>query len=375
MSSTAGKVIHCKAAIAWEPNKPLSIETIEVAPPKKFEVRIKVVASGVCHSDVSFLNGTIPIKFFPVILGHEGAGIVESVGEGVTKFQPGDHVILLYIPQCFECKGCKHPNTNFCEKFNIFDDGLMPDKTTRFSCNGKRIHHLVSSFSEYTVMTEWSLAKVNKEAPLEKICLIGCGVSTGYGAALNTAKVTPGSVCGVWGLGGIGLSAVMGCRAAGASKIYGIDINPDKFELAGKFGCTDFINPKEYDEKKFKEIIINETGGGFDYSIECIGNPNTVKLAFETSHKNWGVTAIIGLCPVGSLLQIPPIEFFYGKCLTGSCFGGWKSVEAVPKLVEDYLNKKIMLDEFITKKMKLEDINLAFELLNRGEGIRSVMEY
>ncbi|XP_058117442.1 alcohol dehydrogenase class-3 [Anopheles ziemanni] len=375
MSSTAGQVIKCKAAVAWEPKKPLSIETVEVAPPKAGEVRIKVAASGVCHTDAYTLGGFDSEGVFPVILGHEGAGIVESVGEGVTKFQPGDHVIPLYIPQCFECRFCKSPKTNLCPKVRATQGkGLMTDGTTRFSCNGKPIYHFMgtSTFSEYTVVAEVSLAKIDASAPLEKVCLLGCGIPTGYGAALNTAKVEPGSSCAVWGLGAVGLAVVMGCKAAGATRIIGVDINPEKFEIGKQFGCTEVINPNDFKEP-IQQVLIEKTDGGLDYTFECVGNVNTMRAALESCIRGWGVSVIVGVAESGKEIATRPFQLVTGRTWKGTAFGGWKSVESVPKLVDRYLQKDLKVDEFITHTMELEKINEAFTLMHEGKSIRSVV--
>ncbi|XP_011210293.1 alcohol dehydrogenase class-3 [Bactrocera dorsalis] len=376
MSSTEGKVITCKAAIAWEAKKPLVIEDVEVAPPKSHEVRIKIVASGVCHTDAYTLGGFDPEGVFPVILGHEGAGIVESVGEGVTAFKAGDHVIPLYIPQCNECKFCRSNKTNLCQKIRSTQgQGLLPDGTSRFTCKGKKVFHFMgtSTFSQYTVVADISLCKVDKEAPLDKIGLLGCGIPTGYGAAINTAKVEPGSICGIWGLGAVGLATAMGCRKAGASKIYGIDINPDKFEVAKRFGVTDFINPKDVADKgPIQNYIIDLLDGGFDYSFECIGNVNTMRAALEATHKGWGTSVVIGVAAGGQEISTRPFQLVAGRTWKGTAFGGYKGSD-MPKLVQEYLSKELLVDEFITHTMDLEAINEAFDLMHSGKSIRSIV--
>lgn len=377
MTSTAGKVISCKAAVAWEPKKPLSIETIEVAPPKAGEVRLKVVASGVCHTDAYTLDGHDAEGVFPVILGHEGAGIVESVGEGVTKFKEGDHVIPLYIPQCFECKFCKSPKTNLCPKIRATQGkGLLPDGTSRFTCKGKEVFHFMgtSTFSEYTVVAEISLCKIDESAPLDKVCLLGCGIPTGYGAALNTAKVEPGSSCAIWGLGAVGLAAAMGCKAAGATRIIGVDINPDKFKTGEKFGCTEFVNPKDYD-KPIQQVLIEKTDGGLDYTFECVGNVLTMRAALESCCRGWGTSVIIGVAESGKEISTRPFQLVTGRSWKGTAFGGWKSVESVPMLVERYLKKELMVDEFVTHNMSVDKINEAFTLMHEGKSIRSVVNF
>ncbi|KAK2848865.1 hypothetical protein Q5P01_008699 [Channa striata] len=335
---TAGKVIKCKAAVAWEPGKPLSIEEVEVAPPKAHEVRIKLFATGVCHTDAYTLSGSDPEGLFPVILGHEGAGTVESVGEGVTKFKPGDTVIPLYVPQCGECKFCKNPKTNLCQKIRITQgQGLLPDKTSRFTCKGKQVFHFMgtSTFSEYTVVADISLAKVNESAPLDKVCLLGCGISTGYGAALNTAKVEPGSTCAVFGLGAVGLAVIMGCKVAGATRIIGVDINPGN----------------------------------------ALGNVQIMRAALEACHKGWGESVIIGVAGAGQEISTRPFQLVTGRVWRGTAFGGWKSVESVPKLVEDYLNKKLKVDEFVTHTLPFEQINEGFDLMHAGKSIRTVLTF
>ncbi|XP_037946416.1 alcohol dehydrogenase class-3-like [Teleopsis dalmanni] len=379
MSATIGKVITCKAAVAWEPKKPLVIEEIQVAPPKAHEVRIKIYATGVCHTDAYTLGGLDSEGVFPVILGHEGAGVVESVGEGVTGFKPGDSVIPLYIPQCNECKFCKSSKTNLCQKIRLTQGkGVMPDGTTRFSCNGKEVFHFMgtSTFSEYTVVADISLCKIDDNAALDKVCLLGCGIPTGYGAAINTAKVDPGSVCAVWGLGAVGLAVGMGCKKAGASKVYGIDINPSKFELARKFGFTDFVNPKDVEDKgALQDYLIQLTDGGFDYTFECIGNVNTMRAALEATHKGWGTSVIIGVAASGQEISTRPFQLVVGRTWKGTAFGGWKSVSGVPKLVDEYIKKELMVDEFITHTMDLNKINEAFDLMHEGKSIRSVIKF
>ncbi|XP_055629172.1 alcohol dehydrogenase class-3 [Toxorhynchites rutilus septentrionalis] len=377
MSDTAGKVISCKAAVAWEPKKPLAIETVEVAPPKAGEVRIKILATGVCHTDAYTLDGLDSEGVFPVILGHEGAGVVESFGEGVTKFKPGDHVIPLYIPQCFECKFCRSPKTNLCPKIRATQGkGLLPDGTTRFTCKGQQLYHFMgtSTFSEYTVVSEISLCKIDDSAPLEKVCLLGCGISTGYGAAINTANVEQGSSCAVWGLGAVGLATVMGCKAAGATRIIGVDINPEKFKLGEKFGCTEFVNPKDYDVP-IQQVLVEKTDGGLDYTFECVGNVQTMRAALESCTRGWGVSVIIGVAESGREISTRPFQLVTGRTWKGTAFGGWKSVESVPKLVTKYLNKELMVDEFITHTMSLDDINKAFSLMHDGKSLRSVINF
>eukprot|EP01135_Chromosphaera_perkinsii_P008085 Nk52_evm1s1129 gene=Nk52_evmTU1s1129 len=370
-------VITCKAAVAWEAKAPLSIETIEVAPPRAGEVRMKVNFTGVCHTDSYTLSGSDPEGLFPVVLGHEGCGTVESVGEGVTEFKEGDVVIPLYIPQCRECKFCKNPKTNLCGKIRgTQGKGVMPDGTSRFKCKGNELFHFMgcSTFSEYTVVSELSLCKVNPAANQESVCLLGCGISTGYGAALNTAKVEKGSVCAVFGLGAVGLATIMGCKVAGASRIIGVDINDDKEEVARKFGLTEFINPKKFD-KPIQEVLVEKTDGGCDYTFECVGNVNLMRAALEACHKGWGESIIIGVAAAGQEISTRPFQLVTGRVWKGTAFGGYKSKDSVPKLVDDYMSKKMMVDEFVTHKVKLDEINHAFDLMHKGESIRGVVSF
>ncbi|KAM3958570.1 alcohol dehydrogenase class-3 Fdh [Aphomia sociella] len=375
--STAGKVIKCQAAVAWEAGKPLSIEEIEVDPPKAGEVRVKITATGVCHTDSYTLSGKDPEGVFPVILGHEGGGIVESVGEGVTSVKPGDHVVPLYVPQCKTCKFCLNPKTNLCQKVRITQgQGLMPDGTRRFRCKGKELYHFMgcSTFSEYTVVLEISLCKVAEKAPLDKVCLLGCGIPTGYGAVLNTAKVEPGSNCAIFGLGAVGLAVALGCRAAGAKRIIGIDINPQKFEVAKKFGVNEFVNPKDYD-KPIQQMLIDLTDGGLDYTFECIGNVNTMRAALEAAHKGWGVSVIIGVAGAGEEISTRPFQLVTGRTWKGTAFGGYKSRDSVPKLVDEYMTKKLPIDDFVTHNVPLKEINEAFHLMHTGQAIRAVVHF
>lgn len=363
--------------MAWKEKQPLSLEEIEVAPPKAHEVRVKIVAVALCHTDAYTLDGLDPEGIFPCILGHEGSGIVESVGEGVTEFKPGDHVIPLYIPQCRECKFCKHPSTNLCGKIRATQGkGLMPDGTSRFTCKGQTIAHFMgcSTFSEYTVVADISLAKVDPVAPLDKVCLLACGVSTGYGAALNTANVTPGSSCAIWGLGAVGLAVAFGCKQAGAKRIIGIDLNSSKFELAQKFGCTEFVNPKDHN-KPIQEVLVELTDGGLDFTFECVGNVNTMRAALESCHKGWGTSIIVGVAAAGQEISTRPFQLVTGRVWKGTAFGGWKSKDSVPQLVQDYMAKKLILDEFITHTLPFEKINEGFDLLHSGNCLRAVLKY
>ncbi|RCK54299.1 S-(hydroxymethyl)glutathione dehydrogenase [Thalassospira profundimaris] len=371
------QTITCKAAIAWEAGKPLSIEEVQVAPPKAGEVRIKLTATGVCHTDAFTLSGDDPEGIFPAILGHEGGGIVESIGEGVTSVAVGDHVIPLYTPECGECKFCKSGKTNLCSKIRETQGkGLMPDGTTRFSQNGKPIFHYMgcSTFSEYTVLPEISVAKVNKAAPLEEVCLLGCGVTTGMGAATNAAKVKKGDTVAIFGLGGIGLSAIIGCQMAGAERILAIDINEKKFDLAKQLGATDCINPKNFD-KPIQQVIVDMTDGGVDYSFECIGNVNVMRSALECCHKGWGESVIIGVAGAGQEISTRPFQLVTGRVWRGTAFGGVKGRSELPTYVERYLAGEFKLSDFITHTMPLEEINHAFDLMHEGESIRSVIHY
>ncbi|MFS8608162.1 MAG: S-(hydroxymethyl)glutathione dehydrogenase/class III alcohol dehydrogenase [Gammaproteobacteria bacterium] len=337
----------------------------------------RIVATGVCHTDAFTLSGDDPEGVFPAILGHEGGGVVEEVGEGVTSVRPGDHVIPLYTPECRECKFCKSGKTNLCQKIRVTQgQGLMPDGTTRFSVKGKRVHHFMgtSTFSEYTVLPEISVAKINKEAPLEKVCLLGCGITTGIGAVLNTAKVQPGSTVAVFGLGGVGLSVIQGAVMAKASRIIAIDINPEKEEIARQMGATDFVNPKDYD-RPIQEVIIDMTDGGVDYSFEAVGNVKLMRAALECCHKGWGESTIIGVAGAGQEICTRPFQLVTGRVWRGSAFGGVKGRTQLPGMVEQYMRGEIKIDPFITHEMGLEDINKAFDLMHEGKSIRTVIRY
>ena len=364
-----------RAAVAWEAGKPLQIEEVDVAGPKAGEVLVQIVATGVCHTDAYTLSGKDPEGIFPSILGHEGAGIVQEVGEGVTSLKPGDHVIPLYTAECRKCKFCLSGKTNLCQAVRATQgQGLMPDSTSRFSLNGKLLHHYMgtSTFSEYTVVPEISLAKVSKEAPLDKICLLGCGVTTGIGAVLNTAKVEPGSMVAVFGLGGIGLSVIQGAVMAKAERIIAIDTNPAKETLARQFGATDFINPKDYNNS-IQEVIVELTDGGVDYSFECIGNVNVMRSALECCHKGWGESIIIGVAGAGEEIATRPFQLVTGRVWKGSAFGGVKGRTELPGYVDRYMKGEIKIDEFVTHTMGLDEINTAFDLLHEGKSIRSVI--
>ncbi|MEQ3657880.1 MAG: S-(hydroxymethyl)glutathione dehydrogenase/class III alcohol dehydrogenase [Glaciecola sp.] len=371
------KTIKSKAAVAWGPNQPLTIEEVDVALPKAGEVLVRIVASGVCHTDAFTLSGEDPEGIFPAILGHEGGGIVEQVGEGVTSVSVGDHVIPLYTPECGECKFCLSGKTNLCQKIRETQGkGVMPDGTSRFSLNGQPIYHYMgcSTFSEYTVLPEISLAKVNKEAALDEVCLFGCGVTTGIGAVMNTAKVKEGDTVAIFGLGGIGLSAIIGAVMAKASRIFVIDINESKFELAKKLGATDCINPKLVD-KPIQEHIVELSDGGVDFSFECIGNVDVMRSALECCHKGWGESVIIGVAGAGQEISTRPFQLVTGRVWRGTAFGGVKGRSELPDYVEKYLAGEIILDDFITHNMKVEDINEAFDLMHEGKSIRSVVHF
>jgi S-(hydroxymethyl)glutathione dehydrogenase/alcohol dehydrogenase len=367
-----------RAAVAWEAGKPLSIEQVDVAGPKAGEVLVRIVATGVCHTDAFTLSGADPEGRFPVILGHEGGGIVEEVGEGVTSLKVGDHVIPLYTPECGECKFCRSGKTNLCQKIRITQgQGLMPDGTSRFSLNGKPLLHYMgtSTFSEYTVLPEISVAKINKAAPLEKVCLLGCGITTGIGAVLNTAKVEPGASVAVFGMGGIGLSVVQGAVMAKAGRIVVVDTNPAKFEMAKLLGATDFINPKDYPDTPIQQVIVELTDGGVDYSFECIGNVHVMRSALECCHKGWGESIIIGVAGAGQEISTRPFQLVTGRVWRGSAFGGVKGRSQLPGYVDRYLAGEIHIDEMISQVLPLERINEAFELMHGGKVIRSVIHY
>ncbi|KAF5898939.1 alcohol dehydrogenase class-3-like [Clarias magur] len=365
------KVISCKAAVAWEPGKPLTVEDVDVAPPKDHEVRVKISASGVCHTDWTYLYDCekgVKTRPFPLVLGHEGAGVVEGVGPGVTSVQPGDKVIPLFLPQCAECEFCLNPKTNLCFKnWAKTQQGVLADGTSRITCRGQQVYQFlgVSSFCEYTVVPEHNVAKIDRDAPLDKVCLLGCGVATGYGAAVNIAKVERGSVCAVFGLGAVGLAVVMGCKAAGASRIIGVDINAEKGEIGKKFGVSEFVNPNDQN-KPVQEVLVEMTGGGVDYSFECVGDVTLMRAVFESCRVGWGTCVIVGWNETDSL-SLAPIDVLMGRTLKGTYFGGWKSVSDVPKLVDDYMSGRILLDDFVTHTLHLEEINHAFELMANGK--------
>ena len=369
--------METKAAVAFQAGKPLSIETVTLDGPRAGEVLVEMKATGLCHTDEFTRSGDDPEGIFPAILGHEGAGIVVEVGPGVTSLQKGDHVIPLYTPECRECEYCLNPKTNLCQKIRTTQGaGLMPDGTSRFSINGEKIFHYMgcSTFANHSVMPEIALAKVRKDAPFDKICYIGCGVTTGVGAVVNTAKVEPGSNVVVFGLGGIGLNVIQGARMVGADKIIGVDLNPARKEIAEKFGMTHFVNPKEI-EGDLVPYLVDLTGGGADYSFECIGNVNTMRQALECAHKGWGESIIIGVAGAGQEISTRPFQLVTGRSWRGTAFGGARGRTDVPKIVDWYMDGKIDIDSLITHTMPLEDINKGFDLMHAGESIRSVVVY
>jgi S-(hydroxymethyl)glutathione dehydrogenase/alcohol dehydrogenase len=369
--------MEVKAAVAFEAGKPLSIETVELAPPQTGEVLIEIKATGVCHTDAYTLSGADPEGLFPTILGHEGAGIVAEVGEGVTSLKPGDRVIPLYIPECRQCKYCLSLKTNLCQAIRgTQGKGVMPDGTSRFSLNGQPLYHYMgtSTFANYTVLPEIAVAKIRDDAPFDKVCLIGCGVTTGLGAVINTAKVEPGSNVIVFGLGGIGLSVIQAAKMVGASKIIGVDINPDKRVLAEKYGMTDFVNPKEIDGD-LVAYLVELTDGGADYSFECVGNVKLMRQALECCHKGWGVSTIIGVAGAGEEISTRPFQLVTGRVWQGSAFGGARGRTDVPKIVDWYMEGKINIDDLVTHVMPIDRINDAFDLMHQGKSIRSVVTF
>ncbi|GLQ99771.1 S-(hydroxymethyl)glutathione dehydrogenase/class III alcohol dehydrogenase [Dyella mobilis] len=366
-----------RAAVAFAPGKPLEIVEIDVAPPKAGEVLVKITHTGVCHTDAFTLSGDDPEGIFPAVLGHEGGGVVVEVGEGVTTLKPGDHVIPLYTAECGKCKFCLSGKTNLCQAVRATQGkGLMPDGTTRFSYQGKPIYHYMgtSTFSEYTVVPEISLAKIDEQAPLEKVCLLGCGVTTGIGAVHNTAKVEAGATVAVFGLGGIGLAVIQGAVQAKAGRILAIDTNPAKFELAREMGATDVINPKDH-AKPVQEVIVEMTDGGVDYSFECIGNVDVMRAALECCHKGWGESIIIGVAGAGKEISTRPFQLVTGRVWRGSAFGGVKGRTQLPGMVQQAMRGEIRLDPFITHTLPLERINEAFDLMHEGKSIRTVIHF
>ncbi len=364
-----------RAAVAFAAGKPLEIVEVDVEGPKAGEVMVQIVATGVCHTDAYTLSGDDPEGLFPCILGHEGGGIVVEVGEGVTSVKPGDHVIPLYTPECGQCNFCLSGKTNLCQAIRSTQgQGLMPDGTSRFSYQGKPLYHYMgtSTFSEYTVLPEIALAKIDPAAPLDKVCLLGCGVTTGIGAVLNTANVEPGATVAVFGLGGIGLSVIQGAAMAKAGRIIAIDINPEKFEMARSLGATDCVNPKDY-SVPIQEAIVELTGGGVDYSFECIGNVNLMRSALECCHKGWGTSVIIGVAGAGQEISTRPFQLVTGRTWKGTAFGGVKGRSQLPGYVDKYMSGEIKVDPMVTFTLPLEDINKAFDYMHEGKSIRSVI--
>ncbi len=367
-----------RAAVAWNAGQPLSIETVDLEGPKAGEVLIEIKATGICHTDAYTLSGADPEGLFPSILGHEGAGIVREVGPDVRTLKVGDHVIPLYTPECRNCKTCLSRRSNLCTAIRATQGkGVMPDGTSRFSHNGKELFHYMgcSTFSNYTVLPEIAVAKVRKDAPFDKICYIGCGVTTGIGAVIFTAKVWPGANVVVFGLGGIGLNVIQGARMVGADKIVGVDLNPGKRPMAEKFGMTHYINPDEVGRDKVVQAIVDHTDGGADFSFECIGNVHTMRQALECCHRGWGESIIIGVAASGQEISTRPFQLVTGRVWKGSAFGGARGRTDVPKIVDWYMEKKINIDDLITHTMPLERINEAFDLMHEGKSIRSVVIY
>ncbi len=367
-----------RAAVALKAGAPLSLETVQLEGPKAGEVLVEIKATGICHTDEFTLSGADPEGLFPSILGHEGAGVVVDVGPGVKSLKKGDHVIPLYVPECRECEYCTSHKTNLCQSIRITQgQGLMPDGSSRFSLGGKKLHHYMgtSTFANYTVVPEISLAKIREDAPFDKVCYIGCGVTTGIGAVINTAKVEPGANVVIFGLGGIGLNVVQGARMAGANMIIGVDINPKRRALAEKFGMTHFVNPKDMTEAELVPYLVNLTKGGADYSFECIGNVKLMRQALECCHKGWGVSVIIGVAPAGAEISTRPFQLVTGRVWKGTAFGGARGRTDVPKIVDWYMEGKINIDDLITHTLPLERINEAFDLMHQGTSIRTVILY
>jgi S-(hydroxymethyl)glutathione dehydrogenase / alcohol dehydrogenase len=366
-----------KAAIAFEAGKPLEIETVELAGPKAGEVLVEIKATGICHTDEFTRSGADPEGLFPAILGHEGAGVVVEVGPGVTSVKPGDHVIPLYTPECRQCKSCLSRKTNLCTAIRATQGkGVMPDGTSRFSLKGKPVHHYMgcSTFANYTVLPEIAVASIRPDAPFDKVCYIGCGVTTGVGAVINTAKVEAGSTVAVFGLGGIGLNVVQGARMVGAGMIVGVDLNPAREALARQFGMTHFVNPKDI-KGDLVGHLVELTGGGADYSFECVGNVDLMRQALECCHRGWGVSTIIGVAGAGQEIKTRPFQLVTGRVWKGTAFGGARGRTDVPKIVDWYMDGRINIDDLITHTMPLERINDAFDLMHKGESIRSVVVY
>lgn len=376
MSSTAGQVIRCRAAVAWEAGKPLVVEEIEVAPPKAMEVRVKILYTSLCHTDVYFWEAKGQTPVFPRIFGHEAGGVVESVGEGVTGLAPGDHVLPIFTGECGECAHCKSQESNMCDLLRINTDrGVMiGDGQSRFSINGKPIYHFLgtSTFSEYTVIHVGCLAKINPSAPLDKVCVVSCGISTGYGATVNVARPPKGSTVAVFGLGAVGLAAAEGARASGASRIIGVDLNPSRFEGAKKFGVNEFVNPADH-KKPVQEVLAEMTNGGVDRSIECTGNINAMISAFECVHDGWGVAVLVGVPHKDAVFKTHPVNFLNERTLKGTFFGNYKPRSDIPGVVEKYMNKELELEKFITHSVTFSEINKAFDYMLQGVGLRCII--
>ncbi|GAB2251719.1 hypothetical protein Droror1_Dr00004566 [Drosera rotundifolia] len=376
MSAITGQVIRCKAAVAWEAGKPLVMEEVEVAPPQKDEVRIKILFTSLCHTDVYFWEAKGQTPLFPRIFGHEAGGIVESVGEGVTELVPGDHVLPIFTGECKQCRHCKSKESNMCELLRINTDRgvMLSDGQTRFTINGKPVYHFLgtSTFSEYTVVHAGCVAKINPAAPLDKVCLLSCGFSTGFGATVNVAKPEKGSTVAIFGLGAVGLAAAEGARVAGASRIIGVDLNPNRFEIAKKFGVTEFINPKDHD-KPVQQVIIEATDGGVDRSVECTGSISAMISAFECVHDGWGVCVLVGVPNKDDAFKTHPINFLNERTLKGTFYGNFKPRSDIPKVVEMYLKKEVELDKFITHEVDFADINKAFDYMLQGESLRCII--
>ncbi|CAA9371046.1 S-(hydroxymethyl)glutathione dehydrogenase [uncultured Microcoleus sp.] len=366
-----------KAAVARSADKPLSIETVDLDGPRAGEVLVEIKATGVCHTDAYTLSGADPEGLFPAILGHEGAGIVAEVGAGVTSVKVGDRVIPLYIPECRNCEYCLSRKTNLCQAIRLTQgQGVMPDGTSRFSIDGQKLYHYMgtSTFANYTVLPEIAVAKIREDAPFDKVCLIGCGVTTGIGAVINTAKVEPGSNVVVFGLGGVGLNVIQAARMVGANMIVGVDLNPNKREMAEKFGMTHFVNPREV-EGDLVPYLVDLTKGGADYSFECIGNINVMRQALECCHKGWGVSVIVGVAGAGQEISTRPFQLVTGRVWKGTAFGGAKGRTDVPKIVDWYMDGKIDIDSLVTQVMPIDKINEAFDLMHKGQSIRTVLTF
>jgi len=370
--------MQVRAAVAWQAGAPLSIETVQLDGPKAGEVLVEIKATGICHTDEFTRSGADPEGLFPAILGHEGAGVVVDVGPGVTSLKKGDHVIPLYVPECRECEYCVSRKTNLCQAIRVTQgQGLMPDGSSRFSIAGKKLHHYMgtSTFANYSVVPEIALARIREDAPFDKVCYVGCGVTTGIGAVINTAKVEPGANVVVFGLGGIGLNVVQGARLAGANMIVGVDLNPARRALAERFGMTHFVNPRDMSDAELVPYLVNLTKGGADYSFECIGNVKVMRQALECCHKGWGVSVIIGVAGAGQEIATRPFQLVTGRVWKGTAFGGARGRTDVPRIVDWYMDGKIDIDPLITHTLKLDDINRGFDLMHSGESIRAVVVY